>query len=72
MVVIIAFASMRYYEKNGHWPFMKPKAKDIDDEALENDSSHGSNDARDESPEKSAGGPNVPASVVVRDREVPA
>lgn len=28
LIVIIVFASMRSYEKNGHWPFMKTRAKD--------------------------------------------
>lgn len=27
IAVIIVFWSMRYFEKHGHWPLMKPKAK---------------------------------------------
>ena len=43
LTVIIVFACMLYYEKKGHWPLMKPKAKEIDDEAVEQSSEEGSN-----------------------------
>lgn len=44
LVVIIAFASMRSYEKNGHWPFMKARAKDADDADFEKRGSESESD----------------------------
>jgi high-affinity iron transporter len=35
LAVIIAFMAMRYNEKKGHWPLMKPKAKSVDDVDIE-------------------------------------
>ena len=32
LAVIAAFASMRYYEKHGHWPLLRAKAKQVDSE----------------------------------------
>lgn len=39
--VIVAFACMLYYEKKGHWPLVKAKAGEADDEYLEKTSSEG-------------------------------
>ena len=41
------FLSMRYYEKKGHWPLMKPKSKQVDDEAAEKSSEDGENGVLD-------------------------
>lgn len=38
LVVIIVFASMRYYEKTGHWPLLKAKAKREDVELVSSSS----------------------------------
>jgi len=35
VAVAIAFFCMRYFEKKGHWPLMKPKAKHMLDEGDE-------------------------------------
>lgn len=37
LVVIIAFVSLGYYEKRGHWPLMKAKSQPSDDEAVDSD-----------------------------------
>lgn len=29
---MVSFASMLYYEKKGHWPLLKPRAKDLPEE----------------------------------------
>ena len=39
IAVMVSFASLRYYEMRGHWPFLKAKAKAVDDETGEEDSS---------------------------------
>ena len=31
LAIIVSFASMIFYEKKGHWPFMKPKKTTADD-----------------------------------------
>ncbi len=41
LAVITAFSSMRSYEKQGHWPFLKPKAKAAEDIELDDRSSVG-------------------------------
>ena len=61
---------MRYYEKAGHWPLMKPKAKEVDDEAVERSSSEGGNGVVDNASEKQVDGQGAQASSNVR--EVPA
>ena len=33
VAVMIGFFCMRYYEKKGHWPFVRPKAKAVDAES---------------------------------------
>lgn len=38
VAVIMAFAGMRYFEKHGHWPLMKAKAKHLDDNVSQADS----------------------------------
>lgn len=43
VAVISMFLCMRYFEKKGHWPLMKPKTKAFDDEAAEKSSDDGSN-----------------------------
>lgn len=37
LVVILAFASMRYYEREGHWPLIKAKAKVAEDQKYGSD-----------------------------------
>ncbi|KAK4964487.1 high-affinity iron permease [Elasticomyces elasticus] len=39
LLVIVAFASMHYNEKKGHWPLRKPKTKAVQDEGSESGSS---------------------------------
>lgn len=39
VLVMVSFASLRYYEKRGHWPFMKAKARSADSETVDSDSS---------------------------------
>ena len=41
VAIMIVFFCMRYFEKRGHWPLMKPKAKDFnsDNEKGRSDSS---------------------------------
>ena len=70
LAVIVAFASMRYFEKTGHWPLMKPKAKDVDDDALDRSSSDGGNGVLDDSREMKAIDQGAAASSTVR--EIPA
>lgn len=42
IAVMITFWCMRYFEKRGHWPLMKPKAKHTDSDNGRSDSSdHG-------------------------------
>ncbi|EMC92269.1 hypothetical protein BAUCODRAFT_38300 [Baudoinia panamericana UAMH 10762] len=41
VTVIAGFLSMRYYEKNGHWPLMKPRRRDSADGEVSDDSSQG-------------------------------
>ena len=38
IAVIIAFFCLRYFEKRGHWPLIKPKAKHVDDDNGRSDS----------------------------------
>ncbi|KAK3725379.1 high-affinity iron permease [Vermiconidia calcicola] len=66
VAVIIAFASLRYYEQKGHWPFMKVKARDVDDSAVEKASS----DEGERVSEGKPGGHGGATSANVR--EVPA
>ena len=44
LAVILAFAAMRSYEKNGHWPLMKSRAESFDDADAEISSSVGDSD----------------------------
>lgn len=37
LTVIVAFACLGFYEKRGHWPLMKPKARSTDDETIDSD-----------------------------------
>ncbi|KXT04574.1 hypothetical protein AC578_8666 [Pseudocercospora eumusae] len=37
LTVIVAFACLGFYEKRGHWPLMKPKARSTDNETIESD-----------------------------------
>ena len=66
---MVVFASMRYFEKNGHWPLRKTKAKDVDDE-FDRSSSDGGNGVLDDASEKKANGQGAAASSTVR--EIPA
>ena len=68
LAVIIAFASMRYYEKHGHWPLMKPKTKYVDESNAELGSSTHSDNA-DETAEKKVEGEQAPVSTNVREVE---
>ena len=70
VAIMIGFASMRYYEKTGHWPLMKAKAKDFDDENVGRSSSEQSDGVLDEAAEKTVSGQGAPASSTVRAVEV--
>lgn len=50
LVVIVAFLCMRYYEKKGHWPFMKANTKAMDETSEDGvvDGSSGVQKYRDE------------------------
>lgn len=37
VAVIVAFGALGYYEKRGHWPFLKAKARASDDETVDSD-----------------------------------
>jgi high-affinity iron transporter len=37
LCIIIAFGSLGFYEKRGHWPFMKARARAADAEEVESD-----------------------------------
>lgn len=62
VAVIITFFCMRYFEKRGHWPLMKPKEKHLD-----SDNEKGRSDSSDQDEavlgEKAATG-NTPSSNV--------
>ena len=62
VTVMLVFFCMRYFEKRGHWPLMKPKEKSID-----SDNEKGRSDSSDQDEavlgEKSATG-NTPSSNV--------
>ena len=67
LAVILAFVAMRSFEKNGHWPLMKAKAKDFDDETLEKSSSDGEHGGQDDNAEEKVDGQSAPASSNVRE-----
>lgn len=70
VAIMIGFASMRYFEKHGHWPLMKAKVKSVDDEEFEMRSSDYSGEVSEVSVQEKSGGHGAPASSTVR--EIPA
>ncbi|KAK5726067.1 high-affinity iron permease [Elasticomyces elasticus] len=67
VVVIAGFVSMRYYEKNGHWPLMKAKAAGEGDSAESDSSRTGSDGVVESSIAKKLEGEQAPASTTVRE-----
>ena len=55
---------MRYFEQTGHWPFMKPKTKEFDDEAVEMSSADGVEGVVEEKTSQNQG---VPATSTTRE-----
>ena len=71
LAVIVAFGCMQYYERKGHWPLMKAKAKESDDEYLEKTPSEGgSSGVADGGLTKEADGEGVQTSSTVREIQV--
>lgn len=72
LTVIVAFTSMRYYERNGHWPLLKAKAKkDSASVASDGDSDSQREGVIEEtSAEKKTGGEELPPSTTVREFDV--
>ena len=66
---MIVFASMRYYEKRGHWPLMKPNKKYLDESNAEMTSSPQSGSVVEESDDKKMEDGIAPASSTVREIE---
>ena len=67
LAVVVVFMSMRYCEKNGHWPLMKPKAKSLDDENVERENSSQRSGVLEESAEKKAKSPGAATSSNIRE-----
>ena len=71
LVVIIVFVSMRFKEQKGHWPLMKAKATNVEDQASESDVNSETGAVVDESAvEKRAEMGRAPATATVRELEV--